>query len=219
MSVPNLVIIAYILFENYEGPTKWPRKKSFSEKCNWNFHLNVIAKDNNSLRWPFTHYSTPTWRCAWIFLLSLFATLCTAMFRQILQIRSLCYPGLHTTFLLSIYLFLMQVATVCNFLYPCTLRVEFFYHLFVLFSSNYVCQLRYHSVFFMKLILFVVPQLKNKATGDTAIRICFLPCHLCLEHLFHTACFFTSLALSLVEHDFHPNHVGFVWTRFKLKKD
>ena len=151
-----------------------------------------------------------TWRCAWIFLLSLFATLCTAMFRQILQIRSLCYPGLHTTFLLSIYLFLMQVATVCNFLYPCTLRVEFFYHLFVLFSSNYVCQLRYHSVFFMKLILFVVPQLKNKATGDTAIRICFLPCHLCLEHLFHTACIFTSLALSLVEHDFHPNHVGFV---------
>lgn len=33
-SVPNLVTIAQILFEKYEGPTTLSQKKLFSEKCN-----------------------------------------------------------------------------------------------------------------------------------------------------------------------------------------
>lgn len=42
------------------------------------------------------------------------------------------------------------------------------------------------SVFFMKLILFLTLQLKNKAADDAAATVCFLPCHLSLEHLFYT---------------------------------
>lgn len=54
----------------------------------------------------------------------------------------------------------------------------------LLLVSFQICLPVEMSVFFTT--SFVATQLTNKAADDAAITIFFLPCHLSLEHLFHT---------------------------------
>ena len=60
--VPNLVSIAEILFEKFEGPTKITLKKAIFGKLQLKlqFFLNVTCKTKDSIKWPFVHHSTPT---------------------------------------------------------------------------------------------------------------------------------------------------------------